>query len=201
MPLHPRPSPTTRPPARRRAGVCERGLTLIELLLFVVVVSSALAGVLSVFMQAGAASADPGVRRQALAIAESLLEEVQLMPFTFCDGDDANVETASAPAGCAGAAEAAGPESGEGRFATPQFDHVNDYHGYTMTGGIRSIANAAVPGLGAYSASVSVGAAALHTISAGSGDALRITVTVSGPGNTQITLDGYRSRHAPNSSL
>ena len=201
MPLHPRPSPATRQPARRRAGVFEQGLTLIELLLFVVVVSAALAGVLSVFMQAGAASADPGVRRQALAIAESLLEEVQLMPFTFCGSDDANVETASSPAGCAGAAEAAGPESGEGRFATPQFDHVNDYHGYTMSGGIRSIANAAVPGLNAYSASVSVVAAALNTLSAASGDALRITVTVTGPGNTQITLDGYRSRHAPNSSL
>lgn len=203
MPLHPRSAPTPRQPARGRARdrVCQQGLTLIELLLFVVVVSGALAGVLSVFMQAGAASADPGVRRQALAIAESLLEEVQLMPFTFCDGDDANVETASSPADCAGAAEAAGAESGEGRFATPQFDHVNDYHGYSMSGGIRSIANAAVPGLAAYSASVSVAGAALNTISAGSGDALRITVTVSGPGNTQITLDGYRSRHAPNSSL
>ena len=201
MPLHPRSAPTPRQAARGRARVCEQGLTLIELLLFVVVVSGALAGVLSVFMQASAASADPGVRRQALAIAESLLEEVQLMPFTFCDGDDTNVESASSPAGCAGAVEAAGPESGEGRFATPQFDHVNDYHGYSMSGGIRSIANAAVPGLAAYSASITVAAAALHTLSAGSGDALRITVTVSGPGNTQITLDGYRSRHAPNSSL
>ena len=34
---------------------------------------------------------DPALRRQALAIAESVLDEVQLMPFTFCDPDDANM--------------------------------------------------------------------------------------------------------------
>ena len=32
-------------------------------------------------------------------------------------------------AGCASLPDAIGPESGEGRFATPQFDHVDDYHG------------------------------------------------------------------------
>ena len=133
--------------------------------------------------------------------AESLLEEVQLLPFTFCDADDNNVETATSAAGCAGAAEAVGAEAGEGRFAVPQFDHVNDYHGYTMNGGIVNITNSAVPGLAAYSASVSVANAALGSITAGSGDALRITVTVDGPGGTRISLDGYRSRHAPNSAL
>jgi MSHA pilin protein MshD len=177
-----------------------RGFSLVELLIFIVVVSAALAGVLRVFGEATTRSADPAVRRQALAIAESLLEEVQLMPFTFCDSEDANVETATSTAGCAGAPDAIGPEAGETRFATPQFDHVNDYHGYAM-GSIVDITNTAVPGLAGYSASVAVAAAALGTISAASGDALRITVTVTGPGGTSIALDGYRSRHAPNSSL
>ncbi|WP_201493168.1 type II secretion system protein [Rubrivivax sp. A210] len=176
------------------------GLSLVELLIFIVVVSAALAGVLQVFVQATATSADPLLRRQALAIAESLLEEVQLMPFTWCDGDDANVETATSAAACAGTPEATGPEAGENRYAVPQFDHANDYHGYA-TSGIVDINQAAVPGLSAYSASVSVASAALNTLTAGSGDALRITVTVSGPGATQVTLEGYRSRHAPNASL
>jgi MSHA pilin protein MshD len=178
-----------------------RGFTLVELLLFIVVVSGALAGVLAVFVQAGSKSADPAVQRQALAVAESLLEEVLLMPYTYCDGDDANVGTATAGAGCAGGADASGPEPGEGRYAVPQFDHVNDYHGTTLGSGIVNIANAAVPGLAAYSASVSVSAATLNTITAASGDALRVTVTVTGPGGISISLDGYRSRHAPNSSL
>jgi MSHA pilin protein MshD len=182
---------------RRPAG---RGLTLVELLIFIVVVSAALSGVLSVFVQATLKSADPVQRRQALAIAESLLEEVQLMPYTFCDGDDPNVETATSTAGCANGADAIGPESGENRFATPQFDHVNDYHGYSMNG-IVDITNTAVPGLSGYGARVAVAAADLGSITAASGDALRITVTVTAPNGSTVALDGYRSRHAPNASL
>jgi MSHA pilin protein MshD len=182
----------------RRAAA--RGLSLVELLIFIVVVGSALAGVLQVFLQSTVGSADPMLRRQALSIAESLLEEVMLMPFTFCGSDDANVETATSTAGCASGADAIGPEAGETRFTSPQFDNVNDYHGYSMNG-IVDITHTAVSGLGAYSASVNVSTAALGTIAAGSGDALRVTVTVTGPGGTSIALDGYRTRHAPNASL
>jgi MSHA pilin protein MshD len=199
MPL-PLSKPYTTPSRHAGHSVLRRGLTMIELVVFMVVVSAALAGVLRVFIQATAASADPALVRQALAVAESVLEEVQLMPFTFCDGDDANVDTATSTAGCAGAADAIGPEPGEGRYATPQFDHINDYQGFAMAG-ITDITNTAVAGLSGYSASVTVAASALGSLTAPSGDALRITVTVTGPGGTSITLDGYRSRYAPNASL
>jgi len=33
------------------------------------------------------------------------------------------------------------------------------------------------------------------------GDALRITVTVTGPHGTSVSLDGYRTRHAPNAAM
>jgi len=184
----------------RPEPISQRGLSLIELIMFIVVVSAALAGVLRVFTQASSASADPQLQRQALSIAESLLQEVQLMPFTYCDPDDANVETAANGAGCAGAAEAIGPEGGETRFATPQFDNVNDYNGYAMAGGILDITNAAVTGLESYSANVSVANAALGSIPA-SGDALLITVTVTAPHGVQVVLTGYRTRYAPNAAL
>jgi MSHA pilin protein MshD len=182
----------------RRPGVA--GLSLVELLIFIVVVSAALAGVLRVFLQVSAASADPMLQRQALAVAEALLEEIQLLPFSFCDSDDANVETATSAAGCTAGADLSGPESGENRYATPQFDHVNDYHGFSAAG-VTDITHTAVSGLAGYSSSVSVAAAALGSIGAASGDALRITVTVSGPHGVTVTLDGYRTRHAPNASL
>ena len=192
----PSPPPAARRPSARRA----HGLSLIELVIFIVIVSAALAGVLNVFVTATISSADPMLRRQALAIAESLLEEVQLMPFTVCDPDDANAATAANSAACATTPEGLGPEAGETRFGPPQFDNVNDYHGYVMAS-IVDITNNPVPGLAGYSASVSVAAAALGSITAASGDALRITVNVTGPHGTSISLDGYRTRHAPNATL
>lgn len=95
-----------------------------------------------------------------------------------------------------------GPDAGETRSGTPQFDNVNDYQGYAMASppGISDITGAGVPGLGAYSASIVVQAAALGSIP-GAGDALRITVTVNGPGSTQVRLEGWRTRYAPNAAF
>ena len=178
----------------------ELGLSLIELVMFIVVLGLALTAVLKAFTQATAASVDPQWRRQALSIAESLMEEVQLMPFSFCDADDPNVETAQAVGDCASLPEAIGPEAGETRYAAPQFDNVNDYHGLAMTG-IADITNSPVSGLSGYSASVSVAPDDLGSLTAASGDALRITVSVTGPDGSTLTLDGYRSRHAPHAAL
>ncbi len=186
---------------RNPVSTCRlRGISLIELVIFIAVVSAALAGVLAVFIQSTGTSADPMLRRQSLSIAESLLEEVSLMPLTFCDGDDPNVTTAASTADCKSGADAIGPESGENRFATPQFDNVNDYGSYS-TKGIVDITNTAVARLSGYSASVAVTAAALNTMTAASGDVLRISVTVTDPHGGTLTLDGYRTRHAPNASL
>ncbi len=66
----------------------QHGISLIELIMFIVIVSVALAGILLVMNVTTKGSADPLIHKQALAIAESLLEEVELMPFTYCDPDD-----------------------------------------------------------------------------------------------------------------
>ena len=118
-----------------------RGVTLVELIVFIVIVGVAMAGLFAAFNTITAASADPQVRKQVLAIAESLMEEVQLMPFTFCDPDDPHVSTAQSaqvdpldPLKCSSAAqvENIGPE-GETRYdASKPFDNVNDYMGFTM---------------------------------------------------------------------
>lgn len=175
----------------------ERGLTLVELVVFIAVVGVAVAGVLKVLDYTVRSSADPLVQKQALAIAESLMEEIQLQPFTWCDPDDANAATATSAAGCAATPEAMGAEAGETRYsaATP-FDNVNDYDGFAMAG-IRDILNTPIAALAGYNATVAVAAAALGDIAAASGDALLITVTVTGPANTSVQLQGYRSRYAP----
>ncbi|MDP2267020.1 MAG: type II secretion system protein, partial [Thiobacillus sp.] len=169
----------------------ERGLSLIELLVFIVVVGVAVTGVVSVFSLNARSSADPVVRKQAVAIAESLLEEVLSKPYTYCDPDDANAETATSPADCATMPETAmAPEADETRYSnlTP-YDNVNDYNGFSMLG-IRDMTGATVDGLGAYSASIQVQTAgAFNGIPAG--ETLLVTVTVTAPGNHTVSLSGY----------
>lgn len=199
--------------------VRQAGVSLIELVMFIVIVSVALAAILLVMNTVTRGSADPLIHKQSLAIAESLLEEVELMPFTFCDPDDANAETATAAAGCAATPEALGPEAIAGTTETRYgvgaanagFDNVSDYDGCDLntgvanaacddTGGngIRDITATAVSaGLGGYNAQVDVAPAALGTITAASGDALLITVTVTGPDGLPVVVEGMRARYAP----
>ncbi len=183
----------------KRSGC--RGVSLVEVIMFIVIVGVAAGGILMVFANTSRASADPLIRKQALAIAESLIEEVRQMPFTFCDLDDANASTATGAFvgvnGCSATVEAMGPEAGETRYAplTP-FDNINDYNGFAMAGGILDITGATIAGLDAYSASVAVTPIVFGGIAAT--DAQQITVTVTGPGNISVVLDGIRTRHAPN---
>lgn len=189
--------------SRRPRGA--RGLSLIELIVFIVIVSVAVVGVVGVLSISARGSAEPLVQKQALAIAEAVLEEVQLQPFTYCDPDDPQAGTAQSAAvganGCsaAGTVEAIGPE-GETRTGSPPYDNVNDYNAFAMAG-ITNIAGAAIAGLGTYSAAVSVAGqdfAGIVNDANGRPQSLLITVTVTGPGNTAVTLHGYRTRYAPN---
>jgi MSHA pilin protein MshD len=185
----------------------ERGVTLVELIVFIVIVSTAVAGVLMTLDLSNRSSTDPMIQKQALAVAEALLEEVQLQPFTYCDPDDSQAATAqSATVGANGcsaaeAIEGIGPEAPpygpETRTssATP-FDNVSDYHGFSMGPGITDLEGAAVPGLEAYSATVVVAQQPIGALLAP--DSLLIKVTVTGPANTTVVLQGYRVRYAPN---
>jgi MSHA pilin protein MshD len=187
----------------RREVRRERGMTLLELIMFIVVIGIAAAGVVGVIGYATRASTDPMIHKQALAIAEALLEEVQLMPFTYCDPDDPQAATAQSatvgPTGCSATVEAIGPEGETRLSATTPFDNVNDYNGFTMAGGIVDIAGNAIPipELAAYTATVTVATQGLGGI--GASEALLITVTVTHANLTpSLVLHGYRVRYAPN---
>jgi MSHA pilin protein MshD len=193
----------------------QAGATLVELVVFIVVVSVAVAAVLLAMNAVTRGSPDPMMRKQALAIAEALLEEVELMPFTFCDPDDAQASTAPAAiigapgVGCATTIEGMGPEAvqGETRYnANFPFDNVNDYFGFPPMNPILDINGNGNPALTAagYTAAitVTVPAAGLGGIPAtdanGQANVLLITVTVTGPASVNVVLQGYRTKYAPN---
>ncbi|MBI5861501.1 MAG: prepilin-type N-terminal cleavage/methylation domain-containing protein [Rhodocyclales bacterium] len=172
-----------------------RGLSLIELIVFIVIVSVALAGVLSVLNLTTSRSADPMIRKQMLAIAEGLMDEVAAHPFTWCDPDDPAAATATSAAGCA-TPEALGAEGGESRgSAVTPFDNVNDYNG--LAGITTGITGTAIPP--GYTAAISVAQNALGPGAAAvpAAASLLITVTVSFGGENLI-VEGYRTRYAPN---
>lgn len=180
---------------RRHGRQC--GMTLIELIVFVVIVGVALAGVMSVFNISARTSADPLVRKQMLAIAEGLLEEVMLRPFTWCDTDDPLAATAINAAACA-TPEATGPEPGETRVGGTPFDNVNDYAGLALPSPIPSVTGTSQAPAG-YSATIAVIPEALNGVgnATPASATLRIAVTVTF-GTESILLEGYRARYAPN---
>ncbi|MBX9960416.1 MAG: hypothetical protein K2Y15_09790 [Burkholderiaceae bacterium] len=173
---------------RRLPHHAQRGLTFVELIFFIVVVTVGLAGILTVLDVSTSRSADPMVRKQMLVIAEGVMEEVRLQSFGWCDPDDANATTATTAAGCAGGT----PAEIRGDGLNP-WDQVTDYNGAAIN---TSLAGTAFPA--GYSAAVQVLAGDDLGGIAG-GEALRIRVTVNYPPlNETLVLEGYRTRYAPN---
>ncbi len=158
----------------REAGSrAQGGASLVELIVFMVIVGVALAGVLSVMNLTTAHSADAVVHKQALAVAESMLEEIGLQNF-------------SKPAG-----GFTGPFTPANRS---QFDSVDDYNGFN---GIYTIDGTAIAALANYTLSVSVAPAALGPAGqqVAAGEAKLITVTVTDSTGTAIVLSAYRTRY------
>jgi len=194
-----------------RSGA-EGGLTLIEVVIFIVVVAIGFTSLFMPHANTARASVDPLIRKQALALASAFLEEVELRPFTYCDPDDPQVFTAqSATVGATGCTSAAtvenlGLEAGESSSpARTSLDNVNDYSTFATASGanIRDITGSSISATGLTGYTVSI---AVANISAGElgaavpvNEALKITVTVTGPAGVSVRLQGYRLRYAPNS--
>lgn len=152
--------------ARRNAGV-----TLVELIVALVIVGVALAGMVAVYTATTRASADPVVTQQMAAIADNLMEEILMKPF------------------------AKGPGTG----ARINFDDVLDYKGYdTGTQGVTDVEGNVIAGLERYEVAVAVDdQATMPNVPAG--QAMLVTVTVTdlraepnAPGRN-LVLTGWRT--------
>jgi len=197
----------------------QRGVTLVEMILFMVIIGVALAGIVGVMALTTGQSADPVRRKQALILAEGLLEEVERANFSYCDPFDPNAAGVARSADCT-IPEAWGQTGGEPSTSGRPYDNVNDYVSAAGTanaafdvGGKLADANGNVLNLAGYSAKVTitpvvlgpdgaqVGAnnpsAGVSTGNSADNEALQITVTITYDGQT-LTLDGYRTRYAPN---
>ena len=173
-------------------------MTLIELIMFIVIVSVGVAGILTVLNITVARSSDPLVQKQAQALAEGLLEEIQTGYFAYCDGADSQLKYANNTAGkLCNVSDSYGPEAGESR----PYDTVKDYASAANTATALSSVlpiEASVSAPSGYSATVTIGPVALGDIPlAPDGDALLIKVIVTGSGSTQATAEGFKTRQVP----
>lgn len=130
------------------------GFTLIELIIFIVVLSVGIVGILLPIATSIRNSADPLVARQMVLIADSLMDEIM--------GKDAVITA------CGGTTRA-------------DYDSVACYAGYSSTG-IQTIDGSPIAGLAGYSVSVAVNDASFANVAAGK--AKRITVTVTQGSNS-----------------
>lgn len=140
----------------------QRGVTLVELILSMVIISIALVGILSVMNLTVAHSADPVVQHQAVAIAESYLEEILLQAY---------------------------PHSTSANRA--DFDDVSDYNTLPDTL-VRDQQGDKIDDLSQYRISVTVSEPMTLTDGV---NAKKISVIVSGPGVSSLTLTGYKAEY------
>lgn len=158
----------------------QRGVSLIELIIFIIIVSTALAGILMVMNHTTMHSADTLVQKQAQAIAESMLEEIELQDFTSQFGPTV-------------------PVTQQNR--TSAYHIVTDYNNFATTGiyAADNTGNAPIAGLGNYNLTVAVAHAALTpnppAIAVPAASSVQITVTVTDPTGQNTVMNGYRTAY------
>jgi MSHA pilin protein MshD len=162
-------------PGLRAGGMTpQRGMTLIELVIAIVIIGIASAALYTAMASITGRSADPMLRQQSLAIAEAYLEEIELQAF---------------PASSACPAS----NNGAGRGS---FDDVCDYNGLFYSSQANAPRNALsstpLSGLEAYQVNVQVTAQAWNGLAAS--NVLYIRITVTDPAGQSLELGGYRTR-------
>jgi len=149
-----------------RSRLHARGVTLVELIVSIVVIGTALAGVLMVIVRNTSSSADPLIWHQAVIVGEAYLEEILTKNFT-----------------------ADGVEASRGLY-----DDVMDYNGLTDNPPRDQNGNA-IAALSGYSVNVQVIAEAFGTPAVSSANAVRVQVTVTTPVGGSIVVSGYRTNY------
>lgn len=147
----------------QRLAMRARGFTLLEVIVAIVIIGVGLAGVLSVFNVNVRSSADPVVRKQLMAVAEEMIEEIALRPYAG--------PTKESDAGC-------------GRLT---FDDVSDYHLSPANRQVCDVEGVPVPALAGYTLDVTVTDVTLDGV-----PAKRIQV-VAARGSEQVTLVTWRT--------
>lgn len=158
----------------------QRGATLIELVMTIVILGIAIAGVVGAFALISGRSADALNQTRAVALAQLYMDEIITKKF-----DEATPQ-GGVPK-YTGACHI-GPDSGETRST---FDDVDDYDG--LTDSPPSSVQSALDDYNGFSVAVTVSCAGSE-LGAGiaSADGKRIDLTITAPGGQTFSFSAYR---------
>lgn len=164
------------------------GVTLVEMVIFIMIVSLSVAGILIVMTATTQRSADPMIRQQAVLIAESYLEEILHKRFTDPSPGATQVCPTALP---------------YKEVSRASYDNVCDYDNLNDSAGAVDQLGNTVTGLTAYNVSVTVtgnvgDATALNNINnTGALRVLRVDVEVTHDDvpDFQMRLAGYRTNY------
>ena len=154
------------------------GFTLFEIIAFIVIIAVAFAGITTLYSYSVRGSSDPLVQKQAIAVAESMMDEILLLPFANPSGGGS----------CGGA-----PSQDR-----TQCDDVGDYQGYDTSSqtptGIKTVEGTPIAALSGYNVQVAVDSSAFTaaTPNVAAADSKLITVTATGPNGVTFTLEGWK---------
>jgi MSHA pilin protein MshD len=157
------------------------------LIIFIVVVSIGLTGVMIAFNQTVKFSSDPALEKQAQLIAEATLNEILQKDFQNDIADPTNTSTTL------GCTPSTTPSCNSNSWTDRQnYNDVDDFIGFSKTGLMQLDGITPIVGFAAYTLTVGVVKTALSGIP--SADSKLITVTITGNGHT-ATLTGYRTNY------
>ena len=159
----------------------QRGATLIELVMTIVILGIAIAGVVGAFALISGRSADALNQTRAVSLAQLYMDEILTKKF------DELTPQGGVPK-YTGACNI-GPDGGETRGT---FDDVDDYNG--LIDGPPATPLAVLSGYRGFSVAVSVTCAGGDLgVGLATGDAKRIDVTVNAPGGQAFLFSAYRA--------
>lgn len=123
-------------------SIHQKGISLIELVIFIVIMSVALTGITLIYINTTRYSADPMVRIRSIELAQSTLDEILLKAYDEKTPTGGGCVTFATNTRCVAGnptaqTEATGLGAEEGATNRAIFDDVDDYHNlsYCGTGG------------------------------------------------------------------
>ncbi len=148
----------------------QKGLTLIELIISITILSISLTAIISVFANSSTNSATPMAREQAIFIANAYMEEIMLQAYTDPISDTGTCE--------------------EGVANRALFDDVNDYDCINDTSGAVDQNGNLMTDLAAYNVNVDVTA---DTLNGAIAQRIDVTVTRDNLNSINMKLTAFRT--------